>query len=98
MINRATKAFTLSLILPLLSMGQGQRVSWTLVAPGVWKGITGKPESYDLIKAAGSIPDKTALGRMKAVGFPVKQNEIASTITDGKTYLRFPLDKEEQLY
>ena len=30
--------------------------------------------------------------------FPFLQNDIAGTISDGKTYLRFPLEKEEQLY
>jgi len=75
-----------------------QGVNWTEVASGVWKGIIGKPEEYDLIKASGSIPNKVALAKMATVKFPLSQNDIAGTINDGKTYLRFPLDKEEQLY
>jgi alpha-D-xyloside xylohydrolase len=74
------------------------RLTWSEVAPGVWKGVAGKPEDYDLLKAAGSVPNKEALSKMTATAFPFDQNDIAGVLTDGKTYLRFPLDKEEQLY
>jgi alpha-D-xyloside xylohydrolase len=30
--------------------------------------------------------------------FSFSQNDISGTINDAKTYLRFPLEKEEQLY
>jgi len=76
----------------------GQTLNWTEAAPGVWQGIVGKPENYDLLKASGSIPNKAALSKMTAVTFPLSQNDIAATINDGKTYLRLPLEKEEQLY
>ena len=33
-----------------------QDIQWTEVAPGVWKGIAGKPEAYDLLKASGAKP------------------------------------------
>src|SRR4030095_5284646 len=75
-----------------------QGLNWTEVAAGVWKGIIGKTEEYDLIKASGSIPNKMALAKMATVTFPLSQNDIAATINDGKTYLRFPLNREEQLY
>jgi alpha-D-xyloside xylohydrolase len=35
---------------------------------------------------------------MPGVNFPLSQNDISGTINDAKTYLRFPLEKEEQLY
>jgi len=75
-----------------------QSFQWTEVAPGVWKGIVGQPESYDLLKAAGSTPNKEALSKMAAASFPLNKNDIAGFVTDGKTSLRFPLDKEEQLF
>ena len=68
------------------------------MAPGVWKGVVGKPEEYDLLKASGSVPNKEALSKMIAAAFPLSQNDIVRNIRDGKTYLRFPLEKEEQLY
>src|SRR5215212_2990829 len=75
-----------------------QQPDWTEVAPGVWKTVIGKPESYDLLKAAGSTPNKNALAKITKTGFPLSKNEIAGTVRDGKTNLRFPLQKEEQLY
>jgi alpha-D-xyloside xylohydrolase len=77
---------------------QAQSFKWLEVASGVWKGIVGKPEDYNLLKASGSLPNKEALSKITATSFPFNQNEISGIITDGKSYLRFPLDKEEQLY
>ena len=79
-------------------IAEAQVIQWTEVAPGVWKGIVGKPETYDLLKASSAMPNKTALSKIIASAFPFIQNDIAGTITDGKTFLRFPLEKEEQLY
>lgn len=81
-----------------LYKSSAQQPAWTETAPGVWKGVVGKPEAYDLMKAAGAQPAKEALAKMPKAGFPLPQAEIAGTVTDGKTYLRFPLQKEEQLY
>jgi len=40
------------------TIAQNPQLTWNEVAPGVWKGIVGKPEEYDLLKASGSIPNK----------------------------------------
>jgi alpha-glucosidase (family GH31 glycosyl hydrolase) len=77
---------------------KAQSFQWTEVAPGVWKGIVGQPEAYDLLKASGSSPDKEALSKMIGASFPLDKNDIAGFINDGKTSLRFPLDREEQLF
>ncbi|WP_276504605.1 glycoside hydrolase family 31 protein [Terrimonas pollutisoli] len=77
---------------------KGQDLQWTEIASGIWKGVVGKPEAYDLIKASGAAPNKEALIKLGAVAFPLAQNDIVGTISDGKTLLRFPLEKEEQLY
>ena len=89
---------SLLILLSLLSYGQGSPPTWTEVAPGIWKAIIGKPEAYDLLKASGSSPNKLGLSKLGAAAFPLQDSEISGTITDGKTYLRFPLVKEEQLY
>ena len=75
-----------------------QNISWRQVEPGVWKGVAGKPENYDLLKASGAKPRKDALKKMGESPFPLLQNEIVATVKDGKTYLRYPLQKEEQLF
>lgn len=75
-----------------------QTVTWNEVAPGVWKAVIGKPEAYDLLKASGVQPNTTALARIAKAVFPFVKEDIAGQVADGKTALRFPLDKEEQLY
>ena len=75
-----------------------QEIIWKEVASGVWKGVVGKPEDYDLIKASGASPNVAALEKITKAPFPLLQTDIAATVRDGKTSLRFPLQREEQLY
>lgn len=75
-----------------------QEPVWNEISPGVWKAVIGKPESYDLLKAAGATPNKEALAKIPGAPFPLEKKSITAQLTDGKTYLRFPLEKEEQLY
>jgi alpha-glucosidase (family GH31 glycosyl hydrolase) len=82
----------------LLTTTYAQQLTWSEVAPGVWKGIAGKPEDYDLLKASGAQTNIAALGKMLKAEFPLSQTDINTEVLDGKTYLRFPLQREEQLY
>jgi alpha-glucosidase (family GH31 glycosyl hydrolase) len=75
-----------------------QNPTWSVVAPGVWKAVIGKPEPYNLLTASGAKPYIAGLVKMGSETFPFHQADVAATINDGKTYLRFPLNKEEQLY
>ncbi|MFT3933059.1 MAG: glycoside hydrolase family 31 protein [Chitinophagaceae bacterium] len=81
-----------------LSVSYSQSPEWTEIAPGVWKGVIGKPDAYDLLKAAGATPNTTAIAKMPVANFPLDKNDISARCTDNKTYLHFPLEKEEQLY
>ena len=92
------KIITLFLVLGLSQITIAQSISWTQVAAGVWKGIVGKPEAYDLLKAAGARPNKAALLEIGPANFPLSKRDISGKISDGKTYLSFPLDKTEQLF
>jgi alpha-D-xyloside xylohydrolase len=74
------------------------QIKWTQVAPGVWKGVIGKPEVYNLITASGAKANIAAISKMGSASFPLIQVDIFGEVKDGKTVLRFPLDKEEQLY
>jgi len=68
------------------------------VAPGIWKTVIGNPEEYDLLKAAGVKPEMESTARLGKAEFPLDVKDIAAGISEGKTSLRFPLVKEEQLY
>ncbi|WP_394993115.1 TIM-barrel domain-containing protein [Emticicia sp.] len=75
-----------------------QVLKWTVVANGVWKVSVGKPETYDLLKAADVKPNLVALTKMDKAVFPLPKNDIFVRFQDGKTYLRFPLERKEQIY
>jgi alpha-glucosidase (family GH31 glycosyl hydrolase) len=75
-----------------------QQISWKEIYPGVWKGIVGKAETYNLLKAAGATPNSEGLKKIGKAVFPLPQSKIVGKLQDGKTYLRFPLQREEQLY
>jgi len=64
----------------------------------VWKAIVGVPDKFDLLKAAGSQPNTDALSRLVQASFPLPAGEIVAETSDGKTFIRFPLVKSEQLY
>ena len=71
---------------------------WTSVAPGVWKATIGSPEDLTLLSAAGQAPKLAALAAMPAGAFPLEQTEIAATLQDRRTVLRFPLALDEDIY
>src|SRR5690349_4134087 len=77
---------------------RAQEVVWSEVQTGVWKAVVGRPESYDLLKAAGATPNKEALTKVGQANFPFSTNDIEFKVVEGKTYLRFQLQKGEQLY
>lgn len=74
------------------------QINWQPVEPGVWKGVIGNPERYSLLEVAGCVPQKEGFKRLPLVTLPVVADEIVGDIRDGKTILRIPLRKKEQLY
>ncbi|MBV9987463.1 MAG: glycoside hydrolase family 31 protein [Chitinophagaceae bacterium] len=90
--------FILVIVLMANCSSEAQSISWQEMAPGVWKGVVGKPESYDLLQASGATPNREAISHMGKAVFPLAVEDISGMVSDGKTYLRFPLDKAEQIY
>ena len=74
------------------------QIVWQPVAPGVWKGVVGTPEAYSLLEVAGCTPQKEGFKRLPEVGLPEWAGKIVGNVQDGKTSLRIPLQKKEQLY
>ncbi|MDH6310972.1 alpha-glucosidase (family GH31 glycosyl hydrolase) [Dysgonomonas sp. PFB1-18] len=75
-----------------------QSIQWTEEFPGVWKGVFGKPDKYNLLTAAECKPRTEALKNFSSLSFPLTKEDIHAEIIDGKTYLRLPLIKEEQIF
>ncbi|MCE5206597.1 MAG: DUF5110 domain-containing protein [Porphyromonadaceae bacterium] len=92
------KKITFSVTFYLLTLFISAQVNWQQVEPGVWKGVVGTPETYSLLGVAGISPQSEALKKMPGVNFPVFGNEVVGAVSDGKTSLRIPLVKGEQLY
>ena len=77
---------------------QNQPLKWQKLSNGIWKAEAGSPENLNLLTAAGTQPKTDAINAMKPVEFPLDENELRAEISDGKTYLRFPLAEGEKIF
>ena len=75
-----------------------QKTSWLKTAPGVWTLKVGKEQSITLLGAAEIEPDITALKKLPDPEFPLDPDKIRAEVIDGKTDLRFPLERDEEIY
>ena len=82
----------------LFIQANAQNIQWTESYPGIWKAVIGKPEQYNLLNASGAVTNMSALKELGSAAFPLSKKDIDISVVDGKTYLRFPLQKEEQLF
>lgn len=89
--------FVLLILLAFSSQAQ-QALVWQQVAKGVWKAQAGKPEAMNFLSISGVAPKIAAIDNMSAVNFPLEEGEIKVEVYDGKTYLRFPLDRTEKIF
>jgi alpha-D-xyloside xylohydrolase len=85
-------------LLLITANSQTPILRWEKMANGVWKAKIGKPETNNLLSISESKPKTSAINEMSAVAFPLSPNEIKFEIFDGKTYLRFPLEKAEKIF
>jgi hypothetical protein len=93
------KRYIVTLILSIWTVAQlAAQISWEQVAPGVWKGVVGTPESYSLLQVADITPKMEGFSRLPEVTLPAFASEIKGNIQDGQTALRIPLQRKEQLY
>ena len=80
------------------STGSGSGMEYQKVASGVWKVEVGKPDKVNLLSELEFTPKIDAINTIEEVDLPVDKSEITTEVFDGKTYIRFPLDKEEKIY
>jgi len=66
--------------------------------PGVWSLQFGEPEQLNLLNATGIMPRAEALKNKTPEDFPLESSEIKLKLINGKTYIRLPLEKGEQIY
>lgn len=97
-INMVLRIPIYCLVLLLSFTAFGQDLEWNEIQNGIWKTTVGVPDNISLLKAADIQPKVDALQKLPNVTFPFSKDKIATKIIDGKTYLRFPLTKDEQIY
>lgn len=73
-------------------------INWEKKASGIWISSIGTPEDFNLLLAAGAEPNMNALNKRKDVAFPLDASLIKAVNLNGKLYLRFPLEDEEQIF
>ncbi len=88
------------LLLASCSKKESNRLNpvWKKKFPGIWQGIINKPYDFNLLLVANKKPRAETLNQKPEVEFPVSPENIKSFTQNGKTYLRFPLDTEEQIF
>lgn len=72
--------------------------TWKNEHAGIWKAEVGSPGAVNLLNVAGIEPKVAALDKLGKLDFPIDRLEIKAEVRGGKTYLQFPLEKEEQIY
>lgn len=71
---------------------------WVREGQGVWKISVGKPEKVNLLSELDITPNWKAIEEIGEAALPVHPEEIRMEVIDGKTYIRFPLDKDEKIF
>jgi alpha-glucosidase (family GH31 glycosyl hydrolase) len=96
--SRRSKLVLVLILAAITGRSLASEPSWAEVAPGVWKATIGEPEDYDLLTAAGTGPLTESLAKMEPASFPLRNELINAEVKDGQTHLRFPLQRDEQIY
>jgi alpha-D-xyloside xylohydrolase len=73
-------------------------LKWQEVYPGIWKASAGKQEDITLLKSALTKANQASLLELPIASFPLPEEKINVLVSDGKIILRFPLQREEQLF
>ncbi|RLD80620.1 MAG: ABC transporter substrate-binding protein [Bacteroidetes bacterium] len=80
------------------NMGKQNPPTWQQVYPGVWKSIVNEPSKLNLLNSVNAKPRAKALAKMEDADFPFEFSEIKASSKKHKTFLRFPLENDEQIY
>ena len=71
---------------------------WQKETSGVWTMSVGTPEKVNLLSELHITPKVDAIQRMGEADLPISEQDITAEIVDGKTYIRFPLEKDEKIF
>jgi len=97
-MNHRKISFLAMLLFAVANSSAQSIPEWKMIHPGIWKAVIGKPDAMTLLSVADATPNLEAMSKLPKGSFPLPQGEISMSVVDHKTYLRFPLEKGEQLY
>lgn len=101
-MKNVTKILLVVSLFSLLSCGVSAKKTsepeTVKVAAGVWKLTSGTPEKVNLLSELSVTPKLEAIDAMGEAELPVTMDEISVKQRDGKTYIRFPLEKDEKIF
>ena len=73
-------------------------IAWEEKAEGIWNVSVGKPEKFNLLSELHISPKYEAIQEVGKATLPISKEDISMDIIDGKTYIRFPLEKGEKIF
>lgn len=75
-----------------------EEVGWQKETSGVWTMSVGTPEKVNLLSELHITPKMEAIQKMGEADLPISEQDITTEVVDGKTYIRFPLEKDEKIF
>lgn len=94
--------YVCGILLPILQAACVQtdniQTEWVQQGQGVWKISVGRPEKVNLLSELNVTPNWEAIEEIGEASLAIEPEEVKMEVIDGKTYIRFPLDKGEKIY
>lgn len=68
------------------------------IGAGIWKITVGKPEKVNLLSELNIHPKNEAISELGEAELPLSLEDIHYKLVDGKTYICFPLERDEKIF
>lgn len=73
-------------------------LEWKKEGQGIWKISVGKQEKVTLLSELDITPQWKAIEEIGDAPLAIGPKDVKTEVVDGKTYIRFPLDKDEKIF
>ena len=73
-------------------------LEWKKEGQGIWKISVGKQEKVTLLSELAITPQWKAIEEIGDAPLAIDPKDVKTEVVDGKTYIRFPLDKDEKIF
>lgn len=76
----------------------GPQLHWAQTYPGTYRAEAGNPPEFNLLSLSSREPRTEAIKNLGDAPVPIDLKDIEAVIVNGRSCLRFPLEKGEQIY